>query len=157
MTRVLWFFQIKTVRSAWVFLLGSVLLMLWGAYIGLSGLREAPDHPEIGLEIIFFGVWFAVTGIYISIASWALFSEKGRIYLSEQEKIPIKGNRSFGWFLKFLFGCYAAAFASIMLFGVLALPFIGFRGFDVMFSQDFLLYALPVGIAWSPIIYRYLK
>ena len=157
MTRILSLFQIKTVRSAWVFLVGSGLLFVFGAYQALKAPRVTSGEPGEYFEITFLSFWFLVAGAYMAIASWALFSEKGRTYLETQEQIPIKGNRGVLWFLKFLFACYAAAFATMMLLGVLALPFAGFSGLEAMFSPNSGMYLLVAGLVWSPLIFRYLK
>jgi hypothetical protein len=155
MTRILSLFQIKTVRSAWVFLVGSGLLLLFGAYQAF----KAPHIPsgDAGEFFVIISFWFLVAGAYMAIASWALFSEKGRAYLETQEQMPIKGNRGVLWFLKFLFACYAAAFATTMLLGILALPFAGFDGLEAMFGPNSGMYLLVTGLVWSPLIFRYLK
>jgi len=119
--------------------------------------KFSEEESVKSFEIIFFSFWFLVSGTYMAIASWALFNEKGRAYLREQEQIPTKGNRSILWFVKFLFACYAAAFATVMLLGVLALPFAGYAGLKAMFSHNSGMYFLIVGLFWSPLIFRYLK
>lgn len=157
MTRILSFFQVKTVRSAWVFLVGSVVMFFSGAYIALSGLRERPKHVPLEFELTVFILWIAITGSYVVIASWALFSERGRAYLSEQEKIPLQGNRTFAWYRRFFTACFGAAFASWMLLSVVALPFVGFKGLELLGDNNFTLYLLLLSFAWAPIIFRYLK
>ena len=157
MKRILVLFQIKTIRSAWVFLVGSVLLFAFGAYQALTSPAYPHSDPRGNFAVSFFSIWFVVLGIYIAVASWALFSDRGRAYLTEQEYIPIKGNRKVLWYIKFLFACYAAAFATVMLLGVLSLPFVGFVGIEAMFSPGSGIYLLFAALVWSPLIYRYLK
>ena len=157
MTKILSILQIKTVRSAWAFLVGSGLLFLFGVYQVLTTPSIPSAEPGACFEIMFFSFWFLLTGAYLAIASWALFCEKGRAYIEAQEQMPIQGNRGILWFLKFLFACYAAAFATMMLIGLLALPFAGNAGFEAMFSPNSGLYLLVAGLVWSPLIYRYLK
>ena len=157
MTRILSLFQIKTVRSAWVFLFGSALLFIFGAYQVALSPAYAPGDPRRNFEFTFLSFWFLIAGIYIAIASWALFSAKGRKYLEAQEQIPIRGNRTILWYLKFLLACYAAAFATLTLLGVLLLPFAGYAGLEAMVSTNSGLYFLITGLVWSPLIFRYLK
>lgn len=157
MTRILSLFQIKTVRSAWVFLVGSGLMFAFGAYQALTSPAYPLGDPRGNFEVTFFLFWFVVLGAYIAVASWALFSVRGRAYLAAQEKIPIKGNQTVLWYIKFLFACYAAAFATMMLLGVLSLPFAGYAGLEAMFSPNSGLYLLIAGLVWSPLIFRYLK
>lgn len=108
MTRILSLFQIKTVRSAWVFLVGSGLMFAFGAYQALTSPTYPLGDPRGSFEVSFFLFWFVVLGAYIAVASGALFSVRGRAYLAAQEKIPIKDNRTVLWYIKFLFACYAA-------------------------------------------------
>ena len=157
MTRILSLFQIKTVRSAWVFLVGSALMFAFGAYQALTSPAYPLGDPRGNFEVTFFLFWFVVLGAYIAVASWTLFSVRGRAYLAAQEEIPIKGNRTVLWYIKFLFACYAAAFATMMLLGVLSLPFAGYAGLEAMFSPNSGLYLLIAGLVWSPLIFRYLK
>ena len=128
MKRILVLFQIKTIRSAWVFLVGSVLLFAFGAYQALTSPAYPHSDPRGNFAVSFFSIWFVVLGIYIAVASWALF-----------------------------FACYAAAFATVMLLGVLSLPFVGFVGIEAMFSPGSGIYLLFAALVWSPLIYRYLK
>lgn len=157
MIRILSLFQIKTVRSAWVFLVGSGLLFVFGVFQAFKAPHIPSGEPGAAFVIVSLSFWFLVAGAYMAIASWALFSAKGRAYLESQEQIPIKGNRGILWFLKFIFACYASAFASMMLMGVLALPFAGFSGLEEIFSQNSGTYLLVAGLVWSPLIYRHLK
>mgnify|MGYP001821619564 CR=1 FL=1 len=157
MTRILTLLQIKTTRSAWVFLVGSGLLFLFGLYQVLTTPSIPSAEPGAYFEITFMSFWFLASGAYMAIASWALFNEKGRAYLQAQEQMPIKGNRTILWYLKFLFACYAAAFATMMLLGILALPFAGYAGLEAMFSPNSGIYLLVVGLFWSPLIFRFLK
>ena len=157
MTRILSLFQIKTVRSAWIFLFGSALLFLFGAYQTALSPAFSPGDPGRDFEITFFSFWFLIAGIYMAVACWALFSAKGREYLEAQEQIPIKGNRTILWYVKFLFACYAAAFATMMFLGILSLPFAGYAGLEAMFSPNSGLYLLIAALVWSPLIFRYLK
>jgi hypothetical protein len=157
MTRILGLFQIKTVRSAWVFLFGSALLFLFGIFQMVMFPAHTASDPGRDFEITFLSFWFLIAGIYMAVASWALFSARGREYLEAQELIPIKGNRTILWYIKFLFACYAAALATMMFLGVLSLPFAGFAGLEAMFSSNFGLYMLIAGLVWSPLIFRHLK
>lgn len=157
MTKILSLLQIKSVRSAWFFLIGSGLLFVFGAYQITTALEsQFGEHPG-NFEIIFFSFWFAITAGYMAIAAWALFSQKGREYLEAQEKIPIDGHRGVLWYLKFIFACWAAAFATIVFLGVLVLPFSGYDGFEVLLSPNRGMYVLISGLVWSPLIFGYLK
>ena len=151
MTRILGLFQIKTVRSAWVFLVGSGLLFIFGAYLAATAPQ---DHKT---PIAFLSFWFFVSLTYMAIASWVLFSKEGRNYLKAQEQIPIKGNRGILWFLKFLFACFAASLATIMLLSFLTLPFTSYSVQEAMFGPLSRFYLLIIGLIWSPLIFRYLK
>jgi hypothetical protein len=157
MTRILALFQIKTLRSAWVFLLGSALLFLFGIYQAATSTAYPLGDPVRNFEITFFSFWFLILVSYMAVASWALFSARGREYLEAQEQIPIKGNRTILWYVKFLFACYAASFATLLFLGVVSLPFAGSAGLDAMFSPNSGLYLLTAGLVWSPLIFRYLK
>jgi len=157
MAWILSLFQIKTVRSAWVFLFGSALLLLFGVYQAVSSSATQPSNPGRDFEITFLSFWFLILGTYMAIASYALFTEKGREFLEAQKQIPISSNRTVLWFLKFLFACYAAAFATILLLGLLSLPFAGYVGIEAMFSPNSGLYLLIAGFVWSPLIFRCLK
>jgi len=157
MKRILSLFQIKTVRSAWVFLVGSGLMLAFGAYMVLTSPTYPPDGPMGNFEVTFFFFWLAVLGSYVLIASWALFSVRGRAYLAEQEQITIKGNRTILWYIKLLFACYASALATMILLGVLSLPFAGYAGLEAMLSPNSGLYLLIAGLVWSPLIFQRLR
>jgi len=157
MAWILRFFQIKTVRAAWVFLFGSALLFLFGIYQAALSIAASPSDPGRDFEITFFAFWFLVIGTYMAIASWALFSARGRAFLEAQQQVPIKGNRTILWYAKFLFACYAAAFATMLLLGVLSLPFAGYAGLEAMFTANSGWYLLVAGLVWSPLVFRHLK
>jgi hypothetical protein len=156
MSHLLSLFQIKTVRSAWVFLFGSGLMFLFGIYQAASFSVYSPS-AESGFGAVFFSVWFVVIGAYMALASWGLWSANGRAFLIAQERIPVRGNRTVFWYLKFLFACYAAAFGTVFLCGVLSLAFIGTAGLEAMFKPEGGFYLLAAGLAWSPLVFRYLK
>jgi len=155
MTRILLLFQIKTVRSAWVFLIGSGAMFLFVIY--LNSPYSSSRSLESSFSVIFDIALFLITGAYTAIASWALFSEEGRAFLTTQEQIPIKGNRTVLWYIKFLFACYAAGIASAIFLSVVALPIVGYAGIEAVFSIQGLLYILLLSLLWSPPIFRYLK
>lgn len=157
MTQLLSLLQIKTVRSAWVFLVGSALMFVFGAYQAVVSSAHALAEARSHFDILFFAVWFFLTGAYVGIASWALYSTEGRAFLVAQENVPVKGNRTVFWYLKFLFACYAAAFATLFLWGILSLPFAGYVGLEAMMSPESGFYFLAAGLVWAPMIFRYLK
>ena len=157
MARILNLLQVTTVRAAWVFLIGSALLFLFGVYQAASSTAASSNDPGQDFEITFFAFWFLILGTYMAVASWALFSAKGRAFLEAQQQVPIKGNRTILWYAKFLFACCAAAFGSMLLLGVLSLPFAGYAGLEAMFSSNSGLYLLIAGLVWSPLVFRHLK
>ena len=53
-------------------------------------------------EITFFSFWFIVTGIYIAIGYWALFSEKGKQFLKNQELKTSQSKRNIFFLFYFL-------------------------------------------------------
>ena len=156
MQKILHFLQIKTIRSAWVFLVGSGLMFLFGIYQLIKYPQIFSESPTQYFEFVFFPLWFLITSTYMAIGYWALFSNKGKEHLKEQEKTTLKGNRNIFWFFKFLFACYGAAFATIMFLGVVALPFGGSEGF-IFSSPNRGIYVLICGLVWSPLIFKYLK
>jgi hypothetical protein len=155
MTRILLLFQIKTVRSAWVFLIGSGVMFLFVIY--LNSPYSSARSSESNFLVIFDIAWFLITAAYVGIASWALFSEEGRAFLTTQEQIPIEGNRTVLWYIKFLFACYAAGIASAIFLSVVALPIVGYAGIEAMFGKEGLFGILLLSLLWSPLIFRHLK
>ena len=154
MTKILAIFQITTKRSAWAFLFGSVLLFLFGIYQVLFAITPLSDTPNGSFIVNLFSIWFLVTGIYIVISIWALFSAKGRNYLELQESRP--KTKPIVWYAKFLFACFAASLATVILCSTLLLPFLGHTGFDA-FVEYLGLLILLIGLLWSPVIFKYLK
>lgn len=155
MERLIRLLQIKTTRSAWIFLFGSAAMFLFGVYISLGGFNSSSEPS--GFALPFLAPWFLITGSYMAIVLWTLFSARGQRYLAiEEQKIAATG-KSWLWYGKFLFACYAAAFASLMLLGILALPFAEYRVLEVMFRPSAGGYLLLLGFLWAPLIFRYLK
>jgi hypothetical protein len=155
MERLVRILQIKTPRSARVFLFGSVVMFLWGVYILLGGLSRSGHASWGALPVL--APWFLISASYIAIALWALVSARGQQYLAIEEERMATAQRNWLWYGKFLFACYAAAFASFMLLGVLALPFAEYRVLEAMFRPYGGYYLLGLGLLWAPLIFRYLK
>jgi hypothetical protein len=155
MERLVRILQIKTPRSARVFLFGSVVMFLWGVYIVLRGLSSSGHASWGALPVL--APWFLISASYIAIALWALVSARGQQYLAIEEERMATAQRNWLWYGKFLFACYAAAFASFMLLGVLALPFAEYRVLEAMFRPYGGYYLLGLGLLWAPLIFRYLK
>ena len=83
---------IKTVRSAWVLLLGSALMFLFPVCVLLAYPEQIAPVPEERVSdsvffSVFLSIWFPITGGPVALASWALFSSRGRQYLNEQETL----------------------------------------------------------------------
>ena len=158
MQRILNFLQVKTIRSARVFLIGSGLLFVFGVYQLVMYPQILSEPATKHFQIIFFSFWFLVTATYVVIGYWALFTKKGKEHLKAQEKILIKGSRNIFWYFKFLFACYAAGLGTLIASDVLLLPFVGLSGIDGIFgSHKKGLFLLVSGLVWSPLIFRYLK
>lgn len=151
MNSLLSLLQIKTVRSAWVFFAGAALMFLYGLY-HFYFLAQPSESSINGLS----AVWFFVTGSYVAIAAWALFSEKGRLFLGGQEVAAT--TRNLWWYARLLFACGAAAFATLMLISILALPFLGLTSFEtILFGDSALWYELAIAVLYAPFIYRSLR
>lgn len=108
----------------------------------------------LGIGTMFMLFWIIPIG---AIAGGMYEKRSNKACVAAQENIPIKGNRTVLWYLKFLFACYAAASATMVLLGVLSLPFAGYAGLEAMFSPESGLYLLIAGLVWSPLVFRYLK
>ena len=155
MERLVRILQIKTPRSARVFLFGSVVMFLWGVYILLGGFSSSGRASWGALPIL--APWFLISASYIAVALWTLLSARGQQYLAIEQERMATAQRNWFWYGKFLFACYAAAFASFMLLGVLALPFAEHRVLEAMFRPYGGYYLLGLGLLWAPLIFRYLK
>jgi hypothetical protein len=156
--KVLDLMHIKSVSSAWVFIGAFGLLLLTIVYeqiVSPSGMYAGSEDdidaflPVIGLIVMSLA--------YIGISSWALLSSGGRKLLAEQEKISDQTGRTIAWWPKFLFACIAAAFMSLILVEAFVLPLIGQNGVDLVSGPNSWMYFLIVGLAWSPLVYRFLK
>lgn len=130
-------------------------MFLVTAYISLGGFNSSGEPSRV---ILLIGLpWFLLTGSYMAIAVWTLLSDRGKKYLAIEEQTIATSGRNLLWYAKFLFACYAAAFASMMLLGVLALPFAEYRVLEAMFRPNAGGYLLLLGFFWAPLIFRYLK
>ena len=61
------------------------------------------------------------------------------------------------WHIKWLLATWAAGGGLMLLFGVAALPFVGFRAFMEFFSERMPLYLLSGMVVTGPFTYRYLR
>ena len=130
-------------------------MFLFTAYISL-GAFTGWAKPS-GFALLVFAPWFLLTLAYMAIAFWALFSARGKIFIEVEEQKTTASEKSLLWYGRFLFACYAAAFASMMLLGVLALPFAEYRVLEAMFRPNAGAYLLLLAFFWAPFIFRYLK
>ncbi len=148
MTFILKILQIKTIRSAWVLLAGSILMFLFGIN----------RFVFIGEEIFFlFATWTILAGIFFAIALWSLFSKKGRIYLERQEQSINQTNRNLIWWFKFVFVCYIAATGTVALLAVLTMALDNPQISNIFSDSNGNLYFFLIGLCWSPIVFKYLK
>jgi hypothetical protein len=155
MERLVRILQIKTTRSARVFLFGSIVMFLWGVYILLGGLSSSGSASWSALP--FVAPWLLISTSYIAMALWTLFSARGQQYLAIEQERTTTARRDWLWYGKFLFACYAAGFASFMLLGILALPFAEYRVIEAMFRPYGGYFLLCLAFLWSPLIFRHLK
>ena len=130
-------------------------MFLFGVYVLLGGFSNAGGASWSALPIL--APWFLISGSYIAIALWTLFSARGQHYLAIEQEQMATVRRSWLWYGKFLFACYAAAFASFMLLGVLALPFAEYRVLEAMYRPYGGSFLIFLGFLWAPLIFRYLK
>lgn len=158
MRKLLNFLQVKTIRSAKNFLIGAAVLFLYGVLQFFLYPELIPRIQESVFEIIFFSFWFLITSVYIALACWALFTVNGKEFINSQEISNAKINRNIFWYFKFLFATYAASLGTMILLGVISLPFAGYSGFDGMLaSPKNGLYTLVCGLVWTPLIFKNLK
>ena len=59
--------------------------------------------------------------------------------------------------IKIIMGSFALAFGAILLIGVLSLPFVGFKGLEVIMGHNTGYYWLALALVLSPITAKYLK
>ncbi len=79
-------------------LLGSALMFLFPVCVLLAYPEQIAPVPEervsdIVFFSVFFSMWFLIAGVPTAAASWALFSSRGRQYLSEQETPSVEKPR----------------------------------------------------------------
>lgn len=61
------------------------------------------------------------------------------------------------WYFKLVFACYAVSFATLMLAGVVALPFFGYTVIDWWFQDSGRIAMFLLAAVVSPLVYRHLK
>ncbi|MCW5658421.1 MAG: hypothetical protein KIT60_12015 [Burkholderiaceae bacterium] len=84
-------------------------------------------------------VGLAAVGIVFVVFAFVLLATRGRQ--------PVDGHRGMPRWYWVLFASFAAAFALSMLLSVLAMPFVGYRGFDLFFgSERWLLLVLAAAV-----------
>jgi hypothetical protein len=64
--------------------------------------------------------------------------------------------RNLWWYIKFVFACQAAGLALWMLTAIAAMPFVGFKLFD-MYSGESRHLLLPFWVVCVPVVWRYLR
>ena len=119
----------------------------------MSGLYS----ESLSYLVTFYSIWFLVTGAYISLGGWALFSINGRSFLSRAEKEITPGSYDFFWYTRFLFACFGIAFATIVLMSTVFLLLLGPIELHKLFVTDGGIYLTAFGLMWAPFIYKYLK
>lgn len=130
-------------------------MFLFGAYVLLGGFSASGNTS--GFAVTLLAPWFLISGSYIAIALWTLFSARGQRYLAIEQETIANAQRDVIWYVRFLIACYAAAIASMILLGILALPFAEYRVLEAMSQPYGGFYFLFLGFLWSPVIFRYLK
>ena len=160
-TRILRLLQIKTVRSAWVSLVGSTLMFLFPIYLFIAYPEQiAPAPEELVSDIALFSAIFLAAGSYVVLASWALFSPAGRKYLVEQEALPT-GSRRTLWslilhVLKVLFAGYAAAIGTLIVVVVSSLM-LERNDISNWIGDHFLSSTAVAWMCWVPVMWRKLR
>lgn len=78
--KILAFLGFRTARAAWISLWFLLLLFLWFLWLLWSnpGFFEVPTARI--LVLIFLAHWF----VFMLVPCWALFTKKGRIFLSSE-------------------------------------------------------------------------
>lgn len=102
----------------------ALLALLALGFVVFVAFAAASEYWSLGdvLALAGFGVFFVILAI-------VLFSTRGQA--------PVAGHRGMPRGFWVLFASFAVGFALCMLFGVLALPFVGFRGFDLLFGSEY--------------------
>lgn len=76
--------------------------------------------------------------------------------LGEAMEVTSGGRRSLWWYVKFVVACQAAGFALWMLVALAAMPFVGYRLFDLPFEGRGYLF-LPLYLVCAPVVWKYLR
>ena len=157
MTMILRLLQIKTTRSAWVLLVGSILMFLFGVNQFVASPSHPQGDPRGEFFVLLFSIWTALTGILIVIAIWSLFSRKGRSYLETQEESQNQADRNLVWWFKFVIVCYVAAFGTAIPLEVI-ITAMDIPSFPNILGESYTnLYLLIIALCWSPIVFKHLK
>ena len=103
----------------------------------------------LGIAFVIF-VAFAATSEYWSVGDvlglavfGVLFVALATVLLAARGQQPVEGHRGMPRSFWVIFASFAAAFAIAMLLAVLAMPWVGYQGFEVLLGPDHW-WALPV-------------
>lgn len=149
MRTILLIFQITTVRSAWMFLVFSAGFLLGVLYLVFTEADFVEGDPFVWVHR---GA-VAVLSVYVGVAGFALFTEKGRKIVSELERTPRE--RTVIWYVKAFFACYAVAGAVFIILMPVTMIF-GEAGDEFLVEYFYLFWGVAM-LAAFPLIYKYLK
>jgi len=157
MERILDFLEIITPRAAKLLLIGSVALFVSGIFAVRNALMSGLYSESLSYLVTFYSIWFLVSGFYIALSGWALFSGNGQDFLSKAGKETTTGSHDFFWYTRFLFACFGIAFATIVLMSTVFLLLLGPIVLHKLFVTDGGIYLTAFGLLWAPFIYKHLK
>jgi len=122
----------------------SILVLLIAALI--AAVLLAYTHPEYSNTDRKFLALFAVAYIGIVVAAFVAFGKR-----------PAQGLFFLPRGFWVLFACCATAFAALMLLSVLAMPWIGFQGFELMFGEWSWIAMAALAVAAYPMVRKRLS
>lgn len=102
----------------------ALLAILALGFVVFITFATASEYWSLGdvLALAGFGVLFVILAF---------------VLLATRGQEPVDGHRGMPRWFWVLFASFAVGFASCMLLGVLALPFVGFRGFELLFGSEY--------------------
>ena len=152
MEKLFSFIQLKSRRSAWTFFVCSLLLLIIGI-IRIPAMNSIAKIHSSNAEYYMIAGWIFISLIYLSIATLALFTERGKMAILNIESSPLN-KRGVFWYLKFLIACYALAVASLMVTLVAAIWAMGPDVTDVLMGRNGMYISILFMAIWSPLVYR---